>query len=82
MTDVDLLLKEIKTLPLNRIAEVLDFVEFLKQKDSRIAESIRKPAINPPETSITIEDENTISDEEILSDRHNSLEDMLVDLDA
>jgi hypothetical protein len=33
MSDAELLIKEIKTLPSNRVAEVLDFVEFIKQKD-------------------------------------------------
>jgi len=33
----ELLIEEIKTLPASRVAEVLDFVEFLKQKDTRAA---------------------------------------------
>jgi hypothetical protein len=37
MTDAELLIKEIKTLPSNRIAEVLDFVEFIKQKEAQSA---------------------------------------------
>ena len=39
MSDAELLIKEIKTLPSNRVAEVLDFVEFIKQKEVRNAES-------------------------------------------
>jgi len=35
MSDAELLIKEIKTLPASRIAEVLDFVEFIKQKDAQ-----------------------------------------------
>jgi len=33
MSDAELLIREIKTLPSSRIAEVLDFVEFIKQKE-------------------------------------------------
>ena len=39
MSNTELLIKEIKTLPLERVAEVLDFVEFLKHKEARNAES-------------------------------------------
>ena len=39
MSDAELLIKEIKTLSSNRVAEVLDFVEFIKQKDIRNTES-------------------------------------------
>jgi hypothetical protein len=35
MSDAELLIKEIKTLPSHRVAEVLDFVEFIKQKDAK-----------------------------------------------
>jgi hypothetical protein len=38
MSDAELLIKEIKTLPSNRVTEVLDFVEFLKQKEARSAD--------------------------------------------
>jgi len=34
MSDAELLIKEIKTLPTGRVAEVLDFVEFIKQKEA------------------------------------------------
>ena len=37
MSDAELLIEEIKTLPANRVAEVLDFVEFIKQKETRNA---------------------------------------------
>jgi hypothetical protein len=39
MSDAELLIKEIKTLPAYRMAEVLDFVEFIKQKEARKTES-------------------------------------------
>ena len=39
MPVAELLIEEIKTLPANRIAEVLDFVEFIKHKESRNAEN-------------------------------------------
>ena len=34
MSYTELLIEEIKTLPSNRVAQVLDFVEFIKLKDS------------------------------------------------
>jgi len=37
MSDADLLIKEIKTLPSELVSEVLDFVEFVKQKAARSA---------------------------------------------
>jgi hypothetical protein len=39
MSDAELLIQEIKTLPPGRVAEVLDFVEFIRQKETRNAES-------------------------------------------
>jgi hypothetical protein len=38
MSIAELLIEEIKTLPAGRVAEVLDFVEFIKQKETRKAE--------------------------------------------
>jgi hypothetical protein len=38
MSDAELLIEEIKTLPEGRVAEVLDFVEFIKRKETRAAE--------------------------------------------
>ena len=38
MSNAELLIEEIKTLPAGRVAEVLDFVEFIKQKETRKAE--------------------------------------------
>ena len=35
MADAELLIEEIKTLSASRVAEVLDFVEFIKQKETR-----------------------------------------------
>jgi hypothetical protein len=37
MSNAELLIEEIKTLSAGRVAEVLDFVEFIKQKDTRAA---------------------------------------------
>ena len=34
MSCIELLIEEIKTLPQNRITEVLDFVEFIKHKET------------------------------------------------
>jgi len=39
MSNAELLIEEIRTLPADRVAEVLDFVEFLRQKEARSAES-------------------------------------------
>jgi hypothetical protein len=38
MSNAELLIEEIKTLPASRVAEVLDFVEFIKQKEMSHAE--------------------------------------------
>ena len=38
MSDAELLIEEIRALPAGRVAEVLDFVEFLRQKEARNAE--------------------------------------------
>ena len=35
MSFAELLMEEIKTLPSNRVAEVLDFVEFIKHKEEK-----------------------------------------------
>jgi hypothetical protein len=39
MSDAELLMKDIKILPANRVAEVLDFVEFIKQKEEENADT-------------------------------------------
>ena len=39
MSNAELLIEEIKTLPAGRVAEVLDFVEFIKQKDTHAAKN-------------------------------------------
>ena len=41
MSVAELLIEEIKSLPEDRAAEVLDFVEFLKQKETRNANTFR-----------------------------------------
>ena len=38
MSDAEQLIEEIKTLPANRVAQVLDFVEFIKQQEARNAD--------------------------------------------
>jgi hypothetical protein len=45
MPNAELLIEEIKTLPANRVAEVLDFVEFIKQKETRAAEKADSNAV-------------------------------------
>ena len=39
MSDAELLIEEIKTLPASRVAEVRDFVEFIKQKENQTDDS-------------------------------------------
>jgi len=34
MSQAEKILEEIKTLPVDRVAEVLDFIEFIKQKEA------------------------------------------------
>ena len=42
MSDADLLIEEIKTLPPNRVAQVLDFVQYIKYKEADAAASADK----------------------------------------
>ena len=39
MSDAELLIEEIKTLPVSRVAQVLDFVEFIKQQEAKSADT-------------------------------------------
>ena len=56
MINVELLIEKIKTLPVNRIEQVLDFVEFIRQRESQKANANR---VNREEVSnITIKQHN------------------------
>ena len=48
MSDAELLIEEIKTLPVSRVAEVLDFVEFIKRKEAESATDRRSDASECP----------------------------------
>ena len=41
MTNAELIYEEVKTLPENRAAQVLDFVKYIKQEEARNAESAK-----------------------------------------
>ena len=43
MSKIEMLIEEVKTLPENRVAEVLDFVEFVKLRESQNAEESDDP---------------------------------------
>jgi hypothetical protein len=88
----ELLIEEIKTLPAGRVAEVLDFVEFIKQKESKsaaecpICAKYRDPVTGEPrfnaETIAAFEEGDAMLRGEIPTKWYNSLEEMLVDLDS
>jgi hypothetical protein len=103
MSNAELLIEEIKTLPAGRVAEVLDFVEFIKQKEIRAAEEgddswfekgeecpicakHRDPETGElrfnAETMAAIEEGDAMLRGEIPTKWYNSLEEMMVDLDA
>jgi len=97
MSDAELLIKEIKTLPASRVAEVLDFVEFIKQKEAKSgaqsAEGKECPICakhRDPETGELRFNAETMAGmqevEDMISGKiptkwYNSLEEMLKDLD-
>jgi hypothetical protein len=95
MPVAELLIEEIKTLPANRIAEILDFVEFIKQKEARnavdecpICAAHRDPETgNPlykPEVYADMQEADDMLSGKIPSTlkQFNSLEEMLADLDS
>jgi len=72
MSDAELLIEEIRTLPKGRVAEVLDFVEFLKQKETRNTE---EPRFNA-ETIAAFKEGDAMLSGEIPATWHKSLEDL------
>ena len=105
MSIAELLIKEIKTLPENRMAQVLDFVEFIKQKEDEkatdesadtswfekgeecpICAKHRDPVTGElrfnDEVMAGMQEVEDIISGKIPAKWYNSLEEMLVDLDA
>ena len=89
MSQTELLIEEIKTLPENRVAEVLDFVEFVKQKEARDSENTegcpicakhRDPETGElrfnAETIAAFEEGDAMLRGEIPAKWHSSLEDL------
>ena len=74
MSDTELLIEAVKTLPASRVAEVLDFVEFIKQKETRGSESANSRSNNGGAITAFGEGEKPAV-------RYKSPEEMLVDLD-
>jgi len=92
MSNAELLIEEIKTLPANRMAQVLDFVEFIKQKETKsankcpICSAHRDPVTGEElfnaETIAAFEEGDAMMREEIPAKWYSSIEEMLVDLDS
>ena len=77
MSDTELLIEEIKTLPPSRVAEVLDFVESLKRREECSTEGeLRFNA----ETIAAFEEGDAMISGEIPTKWYSSLEEMLADL--
>ena len=94
MSDAELLIEEIKTLPVSRVSEVLDFVEFIKRKEAENADTSECPICakhRDPETGELHFNAEVMAGmqevEDMISGKiptkwYNSLDEMLVDLDA
>ena len=89
MASAEMLVKEINSLPAYRIAQVFDFVEFIKQKEVQegcpICARHRDPETGElrfnAETISAFEEGDAMLRGEIPAKRFNSLEEMLADLD-
>ena len=91
MSNAELLIEEIKTLPEDYAAEVLDFVGYLKEKAAKrqegcpICAKYRDPVTGEPrfnaETIAAIEEGDAMLRGEIPAKWYNSLDEMLADLD-
>jgi hypothetical protein len=93
LTIDEALVKEIKSLPRNRVAQVLDFVEFIKQQETRVSGCSICANHRNPETGELHFNAKTMAGmqevEDMLAGKipntlksFNSLEKMLADLDA
>ena len=91
MTSAELLIEEIKTLPEDYTAEVLDFVGYLKEKAVKrqagcpICAKYRDPVTGEPrfnaETIAAFEEGDAMLRGEIPAKWYNSLDEMMADLD-
>jgi hypothetical protein len=91
MSNAELLIEEIKTLPEDYTAEVLDFVGYLKEKAAKsqkgcpICAKYRDPVTGEPrfnaETIAAFEEGDAMLRGEIPAKWYNSLDEMLTDLD-
>jgi DUF917 family protein len=80
MSDTELLIKEIRTLPADCITEVLDFVGYLKQKQSeKTAPDIDCPLDHTPNavTIAAMREGDAMLRGEIPANRYHSLDEML-----
>ena len=96
MAYAELIMEEIKTLPENRMAQVLDFVGYIKQQETRntgigvkdcpLCEKYRDPVTGElrynAETMAAIEEGDAMLCGDIPAKRYNSLEEMLADLET
>jgi hypothetical protein len=73
MSDTELLIKEVQTLPPDCLREVLDFVGYLRQKYTQDTEDHAPNAV----TIAAIEEGRAMMRGEIPANRFNSLEEML-----
>jgi len=96
MSNAELLIEEIKTLPVNRIAEVIDFVEFVKLQEAKSSSSFetgegcpicakhRDPVTGEErfnaETIAAFEEGDAMLSGEIPSQDFHSIEELLADL--
>jgi hypothetical protein len=76
MSDTELLVKEVQSLPPGCLREVLDFVGYLQQKYARDTENRQDHAPNAV-TMAAIEEGRAMMQGEIPANRFNSLEEML-----
>jgi hypothetical protein len=80
MSETELLIKEIRTLPADCVAEVLDFVGYLKQKRSeKTAQGIDCPLDHTPNavTIAAMQEGDAMLRGEIPANRYHSLNEML-----
>jgi len=97
MSNAELLIEEIKTLPENDTAEVLDFVGYLKERAAKkqagakstgcsICDQYRDPVTGEErfnaKTIAAFEEGDAMLRGEIPAKWYNSIEEMLVDLDS
>ena len=96
MAYAELIMEEIKTLPANRMAQVLDFVGYIKQQETRntgigvkdcpLCEKYRDPVTGElrynAETMAGMQEVEDMIEGKIPAKWYNSLDEMLEDLDA